>query len=265
MAAEYKNSSITLGTSGEVSKKGHRQSHLLRPIVTEIHGCQDMGNGNNRQSNATLRKVRKKHFPEALDKEVYQVLGNFFNLMKEYHGCRKLAQRLWKGLSKKNGYYKSDGDLLVKRKLSGNQWILAHILLGFFLDLIRELDAHTSALTLKDNKHNDLLQTPPSIKVEVTGPSYVQSLKIGNMVELAVLDSVNIATKSMVSAAYRGLTAAQYPAQTVQILFYEENVEEMWSVCIRPYNVKFDDLRYEIPPQVLKALKRQVQQLQRGC
>ncbi|CCX33973.1 Protein of unknown function [Pyronema omphalodes CBS 100304] len=195
MAAEYKNSSITLEgaptkSPSETNSNGNswlsgygqwKQStverdpppHYLQPEFDEkVKRVEDehsiaLATLCNEQCYNDASKVRKKHFPEALDKEVYQVLGNFFNLMKEYHGCRKLAQRLWKGLSKKNGYYKSDGDLLVKRKLSGNQWILAHILLGFFLDLIRELDAHTSALTLKDNKHNDLLQTPPSIKVEV--------------------------------------------------------------------------------------------------
>jgi hypothetical protein len=53
----------------------------------------------NEQRYKKANEIRQKRFEEALDKEAYEVLSNFFYLMKEYHGCRKLAQRLWKSLS----------------------------------------------------------------------------------------------------------------------------------------------------------------------
>ncbi|KAI5814285.1 hypothetical protein BZA77DRAFT_372620 [Pyronema omphalodes] len=111
-------------------------------------------------------EIRKRRFEEALAKEAYAILGNFFYIMKEYHGCRKLAQRLWKGLSEKNGYNDSDGDFIVKRKPPGHQWIPTHTLNGFFPDLVRELNAHKAALTLKHNHRKDLLKTPPILNLE---------------------------------------------------------------------------------------------------
>ncbi|CCX13116.1 Protein of unknown function [Pyronema omphalodes CBS 100304] len=87
--------------------------------------------------------------------------------MKEYHGCHRLAQRLWKGLSAAGLYYRdSDGDLVVKRKPPKNQWIPTHILLGVFPGLFLELNAHKPALTLKYNQRRDLLETTLSLNLE---------------------------------------------------------------------------------------------------
>jgi ubiquitin-conjugating enzyme E2 Q len=80
----------------------------------------------------------------------------------------------------------------------------------------------------------------------VVEATYYPKLRIGNMVELEVLDSVSIPTTSTGSSAYRGLTAAQHPAQTTQIPSYEERLEEIQAVSIRPYNVNFDDLPKDV-------------------
>jgi hypothetical protein len=47
----------------------------------------------NEQPYKEASEVRQQRFEEALDKEAYQALGNFFYLMKEYRSCRKLAER----------------------------------------------------------------------------------------------------------------------------------------------------------------------------
>jgi hypothetical protein len=57
--------------------------------------------------------------------------------------------------------------LVVKRKPPGHQWTPTYTLLGFFPDLVRELNAHKAALTLKHNDRKDLLETPPTIKLEI--------------------------------------------------------------------------------------------------
>lgn len=57
--------------------------------------------------------------------------------------------------------------MVVKRKPPGHQWTPTHTLLGFFPDLVRELNAQKAALLLKHNQRKDLLETPPSIKLEV--------------------------------------------------------------------------------------------------
>jgi hypothetical protein len=42
-----------------------------------------------------------------------------------------------------------------------------HILLGGFPDLVRDLNAHKAALTLKHNQRKDLLETPPSFNLKI--------------------------------------------------------------------------------------------------